>query len=130
MSAPIESEWRITLPDVLAAQLSYHLRMAAAFAAAGECQESGSEAVLAWTMLATSWPAAELVASGAASELVGIHQLTVSDRHREAARARAHAVALDLEAHFASVGLRREAELYELVADHLSDTIQTLVDAK
>ena len=104
--------------------------MAAVFAAAGEHDQSGSEAVLAWTILATASPSAVDLALDTASELIGQEQAGVSEAHRVSARTRAHALALDLQAHYVSVGLHEVAELYETVADNLDTTIATLVNAR
>lgn len=100
--------------------------MAAVFAAAGELDESGSEAVLAWAILVTSWPQADDEALAIASELIGQDRVALSEAHRLAARNHAHARALDLEAHFASVGLHEVSELYQTVAERLDTTIATL----
>lgn len=118
----------LTFSPTAAAQFSYHVRMAAVFAAAGELDQSGSEAVLAWTILATTSPSAVELALGTASELIGQHHVGVSEADRLATRNRAHALALDLEGHFVSVGLHDTAELYETVADSLDTTIATLVN--
>lgn len=118
----------LTLSPTAAAQFSYHLRMAAVFAAAGELDQSGSEAVLAWTILATVSPSTVELALDTASELIGQEHAGVSEAHRVAARTRAHALALDLEAHYVSVGLHGVAGLYETVADNLDTTIATLVN--
>ncbi|NND73740.1 MAG: hypothetical protein HKN44_01935 [Ilumatobacter sp.] len=118
----------LAVPDAIAAQLAYHTRMAAVFAVAGDTAESASEAVLAWAMLATSWDGAANAASTAAAELVDQDQASTSPLHRDTARARAEALALELQAHYVSVGLRAEAELYESIAERLNDTVATLVN--
>lgn len=129
MSHADDSPGDLSLSATIAGQFSYHVRMAAVFAVAGETQESASESVLAWTILVTCWPGAHPAALATARELVGQDQVSVSDRDRDAAQSRAHALALELEAHFVSVGLHKEAELYSSVADHLGNTIQTLVNS-
>jgi hypothetical protein len=118
----------LTSSPAAAAQFSYHLRMAAVFAASGELDQSGSEAVLAWAILATAWPSAVDLALDTASELIGQEQAGVSEAHRLAARSRAHALALQLEGHYTSVGLHDVATLYESVAENLDTTIATLVN--
>ena len=102
--------------------------MAAVFAAAGELDQSGCEAVLAWAILATAWPPAVDLALDTASELIDQEQAGVSETHRAKARDRAHALALALEAHYVSVGLHDVATLYESVAENLETTIATLVN--
>lgn len=128
MTAPLHPTTALTLPAATAAQFGYHVRMAAAFAVAGDTAESASEAVLAWTMLATCWEGAAAAATAAAAELVDKDQASISTTHREAARAQAEALALELQAHYVSVGLHAEAALYETVAEHLEDTIATLAN--
>lgn len=102
--------------------------MAAVFAAAGELDQSGSEAVLAWAILATAWPSAVGLALDTSSELIGQEQAGVSETHRVAARNRAHALALALEGHYVSVGVHDVATLYENVAENLDATIATLTN--
>lgn len=115
-----------SLSPCAAAQLSYHVRMAAVFAVAGESDESASEAVLAWTMLATCSPVAVSAAAATASELIDQDQVALSEAARSAARDRAHALALALESHFVSCGQSEEAALYASVADELETTVATL----
>lgn len=124
-----DSPGDLSLSATVAGQFSYHVRMAAVFAVAGETAESASESVLAWTILVTSWPGAHHAAVATAGELIGQDQVSLSDSHRDTARTRAHALALELEAHFVSVGLHEEASLYSSVADHLETTIETLVNS-
>ena len=101
--------------------------MAAVFAVAGATEESASEAVLAWTILASCWDGAAPAALATAAELVGQHQAPTSRADRDAARARADALALSLEAHYVSVGLHGDAALYAKVSEDLEATIGTLV---
>ena len=128
MAVVSEQPADLTFSPTAAAQFSYHLRMAAVFAAAGELDQSGSEAVLAWTILATTSPSAVDLALDTASELIGQDHVGVSESHRIAARNRAHALALQLESHFVSVGMRDAAGLYATVADDLDTTIATLAN--
>ena len=116
------------MPRTATGQFAYHLRMAAVFAVAGELDESASETVLAWTMLAEGWPGADSAALATASELIGQDQVALSVQHRDAARDRARSLALDLEGHFVSVGRHAEAELYASLADNLDAIIATLVN--
>lgn len=116
----------IGLPAAAAAQFSYHARMAAVFAVAGDTAESASESVLAWALLATSWDGADAAAQSTADELIGQDQAGLSDADRDAARARAEALALELEAHYVSVGVHDVAALYSAVAEGLGATIASL----
>ena len=124
-----------TLPDELAldgptaAQLCYHTRMSAVFAVAGDHEESASESVLAWALLSTAWPGAAGAARECAAELIGDDQAGLSPESREQARAKALALAMTLEAHYVTVGQHDIAALYERVAEHLADTIESLVAA-
>jgi hypothetical protein len=117
----------LALDRAVAAQLSYHARMSAVFAVGGDIAESGSEAVLAWAILATSWPGAEPSARECANELIGEEQAGVSPEAQAAAQTRAHSLALELEAHFVSTGQHDVAALYATVAEHLGSTISALV---
>ena len=117
------------LPADAAAQFSYHVRMAAVFAVAGATEESASEAVLAWTILASCWDGAASAALATATELVGQHQAPRSPADRDAARARADALAHSLEAHYVSVGLHADAALYAQVTEHLDTTVGMLANS-
>ncbi len=110
-----------------AAQLSYHVRMSAVFAVAGETDESASEAVLAWAILSTCWPGATEAAQATADELIGQDQAGLSAIHQKSAHAKAHALALTLEAHFVTTGQHDLATLYADVAEELSVTIEALL---
>ena len=124
-----ESSNELILNVVASRQFSYHVKMAAVFAVAGETDESASEAVLAWTILATCWTGADAAASATAAELIGQDQAGMSDLHRDAAHVRAHALALELEAHFTSVGLHDDAALYASVVQRLAATMHTLANS-
>lgn len=111
----------VTRAGLAASQFSYHVRMTAVFAVAGESEESAAEAVLAWTMLAQQWPDASDAATRVGAELVDARVASLSDASRTAVVARAHGLALDIEAHYASVGCEGEAALYAQVADAVAD---------
>jgi hypothetical protein len=100
----------LTVPELAATQLSYHLRMAAGFAAASDVRECASEAVLAWTILSLY----ESVHADA-GDLPGIRVAGVSDAQWDSALRRAQALALELQAHFVSEGQYATAEIYEAV---------------
>jgi|GEM_PF-7123241 len=117
----------LELSRLAASQFSYHLRMTAAFAVAGESEESAAEAVLAWTMLSQQWPDAESEATRAGAELVDARVASLSDEARSAAVVRAHGLALDIEAHYVSVGCDAEAALYAEVADRVAAAVAELV---
>lgn len=117
----------LRVPAPAAGQFSYHVRMAAVFALAGEHVESASESVLAWTILLNQWPDAESTAAQAASELIDQHSAALSDSVRNAALARARGLALDIEAHYVSVGCVAEATLYANAADSVAGAIEALV---
>ena len=70
---------------VALAHVAYHVRMSAVFAVAGELAQSAAEAVLAWTMLATSWPGEAHEAAVVAGELVDRQVAPLSEQHRSAA---------------------------------------------
>ena len=95
----------LRVPAPAAGQFSYHVRMAAVFALAGETVESASESVLAWAILANQWPDAEPAAAEVANELVDQRSAAVSESARSAALARARGLALDIEAHHVSDAL-------------------------
>ncbi len=117
----------LELPASTAGQFAYHVRMAAVFAVAGETDESASEAVLAWAILSTCWPGATEAAGVTADELIGQNQVGLSEQHRQAAHAKAHALALELEGHFVTTGQHDLATLYATVADELTVTIGALL---
>lgn len=117
----------VRLSAIAAAQVAYHTRMAAVFGIAGESGESSSESVLAWVMLCSCWPDAGAQAQTTASELVGQNVARLSDAHRDRARRRAQSQALDLQAHFVSVGQHEEATLYARVAEDIDAAIASLV---
>lgn len=114
------------LDDTAGAHIAYHLRMAAVFAVAGEPDESAAEAVLAWTMLVTSWAYGAESAGRVAAELVDREVATTSPEHRLRAMRGARARAMDIESHFVMTGQRAEADLYAQVAEDLERTIETI----
>lgn len=116
----------LSLSAVVAGQFSYHVRMSAAFALAGESEPSASEAVLAWTILATCWPGVPHSAAETAAELVGAARSMPSEQQRRAIRNRAHAAALDLQAHYVSVGRHDAADLYASVEQHVDGALDAL----
>lgn len=101
----------LILSETAARHLAYHSRMAAARAAAGDLDECASEALLAWTILSSQ---AEQLASDALTvDLPEPSSFSRSPASEDAARRRAHALALSLEGHFASEGQTDSANLYE-----------------
>ena len=108
-------------------QFSYHVRMTAAFAVAGQSEESAAEAVLAWAMLAQQWPDAADGAAQVAAELVDVRVASLSEEARGVALTRARGLALDIEAHYVSVGCTDEATLYAQVADAVAEAVADLV---
>lgn len=116
----------LRVPAPAAGQFSYHVRMAAVFALAGEHVESAAESLLAWTMLLNQWPGAESAAAQVAGELIDQHSAALSESVRNAALARARGLALDIEAHYVSVGCVAEAALYADVADAVAASIDAL----
>ena len=117
----------LCLSPPAADQFAYHVRMTAVFAVAGQTEESASEAVLAWAILMSGWPEAEAGAARTGAELIDQRVADLSDRARSAALNRARGLALDIEAHFVTVGRQGEAELYAEVADRLADAVDALV---
>lgn len=126
-STPTPGDGELRLSPLAAAQFTYHVRMTAVFALAGETQESASEALLAWTMLSMQWPDAEGVADGPAGELIGQNVAGLSEATRQAAAARAHGLAVDIESHYVSVGCHDEATFYADVAERVADAAAELV---
>jgi hypothetical protein len=111
----------LALTQLAASQFSYHVRMAAVFAVAGQAEESAAEAVLAWTVLSLQWDDATGAATEVGAELVDARVALSSEESRSAVLARAHGLALDIEAHYVSVGCAGEAALYAEVADAVAD---------
>ncbi len=107
---------------VITAQFSYHVRMAAMSAIAGNSEESASEAVLAWAILSSC--CAGTAAVGA--ELIDPERVAATEDRRRRVQTRAHDLALSLEAHHVSVGQHEHATLYETVADELDESIAQL----
>lgn len=110
-----------------AAHVSYHLRMAAVFALAGDADESSAETVLAWTLLAVSLPGQVRAAERVAGELVDRNVTGVSADHHERSLRAARARAMDVESHYVTTGQRAEADLYARVADEMDAAIGALV---
>ena len=117
----------VTRVGLAASQFSYHVRMTAVFAVAGESQESAAEAVLAWTMLKRQWPDVADAATGIGAELIDARVASLSEESRTAVLTRAHGLALDIESHYASVGCTAEATLYAEVADAVAEAVDELV---
>lgn len=117
----------LRLSPLVAAQFAYHVRMTAVFALAGEAVESASEAVLAWALLATNWPDAITSATETGAELIDQRVVALSDETRTAAAARARGLALDIQAHFVTVGRQDEATLYAEVAERLGGAVDELI---
>ena len=113
----------LVVPGPAAAQLAYHLRMAAAFAAAGDVGECASEATLAWTILSMHGASALDATNG---DLPGMPVAGASDAQWDLVRRRTHALALALQAHFVSEGQRSTAEVYESVAGAVDGAVAGL----
>lgn len=116
----------LNMDAVASAQFSYHVRMAAMCAIAGNTEESASEAVLAWAMLSSCCAGAAASAAAVGSELIDPERVSATDDQRRRGQTRAHDLALSLEAHFVSTGQHAHAELYETVADELEESITNL----
>ncbi len=97
--------------------LAYHSRMAAAFATAGNVDECASEALLAWSILASHGEGD--IVDALTGDLPEPETLGATPQAQDAARRRAHALALGLQGHFASEGQTDSANLYEQVASSL-----------
>jgi hypothetical protein len=97
--------------------LAYHSRMAAAFGAAGNVDECASEALLAWSILASHGEAD--VIDALTGDLPEPETLVATPEAHDAARRRAYALALGLQGHFVSEGQTDSATLYERVASSL-----------
>jgi hypothetical protein len=110
---------------VAAVQLSYHLRMVVALATAGEMAECASEAALAWTILSMAGPEA---VSALGADLPDVDVIAVSEAQWDAVLRRAHALALQLQAHFVSEGQSATAALYEGVGAALKPALDRLRD--
>jgi len=117
----------LCLSQPAADQFAYHVRMSAVFAVAGQTEESASEAVLAWAILMSQWPGAEASAAEIGAELIDQRVASLSDRARNSALNRARGLALDIEAHFVTVGRQEEASMYADVADQLENAVDALV---
>jgi hypothetical protein len=118
----------MTRVGLAASQFSYHARMTAVFAVAGQSQESAAEAVLAWTMLMRQWPDVADAATRVGAELIDGRVASLSEESRTAVLARANGLALDIEAHYVSVGCTEEATLYAEVAEAVAAAVDELVD--
>lgn len=104
----------LILSETVARHLAYHARTAAAFAAAGNLEQCASEALLAWTILANQDGHAAI--DSLTADLPEPRSFSPSSTSEDAARRRAHALALSLEGHFVSEGQTASADLYEQVA--------------
>lgn len=125
-SAPLPTD-SVEFSALAAEQLSYHSRMAAVFAVAGQHLESAAESLLAWTILSSQWSDASATAARTAAELAGDGVARHSDADRSAAAGRARGLALDIEAHYVSVGLHDHAALYAHLAECVDDAASSLV---
>jgi hypothetical protein len=112
---------------VVSAQFSYHVRMAAMCAIAGNTEESATESVLAWSMLSSCCGGAAAGAADVGFELIDPDRVAATADQSRRAQTRAHDLALSLEAHFVSTGQHEQATLYETVADELEASIAALV---
>jgi hypothetical protein len=111
----------LRVPSLIASQVAYHLRVATAFAAAGDASRAASEIALAWTVLfGHGWVDSALVAHDLPSpqETAGLDW--------DAVARRTEALALALQSHFVSEGQYETAAIYESAATSVRDTIATL----
>jgi len=111
----------LVVPELAAAQLTYHLRMAAGFAAAGEVRECASEAALAWTVLSLYGGV-----DADAGDLPSLRVAGVSDAQWDSVLRRTQALALELQAHFVSEGQYATAAIYEAVGDAVPGAVVRL----
>ena len=107
----------LILSQTAARHLAYHSRMAAAFAAASNLDECASESLLAWTILSTH--GGPDITDAVTGDLPEPEALGATHASQDAARRRAHALALGLQGHFVSEGQTDSATLYERVASSL-----------
>jgi hypothetical protein len=116
----------VRVPEPAAAQLAYHLRMAAAFAAADDPIESASAATLAWTIFAMFDP----LAAARTPDLPGASVVaTGPDRWNDLHR-RTSALALELQGHFVSEGQHDTADIYARAAGAVGDAMSELRNAR
>lgn len=107
-----------------AQQLAYHLRTAAVLSLNGEEEESLSEVLLSWLLLGIMIGDLDAAASRAALTSPLPLSASVTDRHRAADRTRA--LALELQAHFVSLGRSEEAELYHGISEVVEESLDRL----
>jgi hypothetical protein len=117
----------LAIPELVAAQLAYHLRLAAGFAAAGEAREAASQAALAWTLLELHGGAGCV---GVSDDLPGLRATGVSPEHWHRVRERTHAVALEMQAHFVSEGQHALASLYSAAGGAVPATVDGLCERR
>ena len=105
------------MAGLVAAQVAYHMRVAAGFAAAGDPARAASEVTLAWTVLSThGWVDLGPVA----------HDLptpSAAGVDWDAVERRTAALALELQSHFVSEGQYEAAAIYETAAANVGDIV-------
>lgn len=104
----------LVLPETAACHLAYHARMAARFGAEGDLEECASEALLAWAILDAH--GGRQAAESLTSDLPDGRIRAEAWSGDSDVRRRAHALALELLAHYVSEGQADSAALYESLA--------------
>lgn len=115
----------VRVPEPAAAQLVYHLRMAAAFAAADDPVECASAAALAWTIFTMFDPQS----TARFPDLPGADVVTADPERWSDLQRRTSALALALQGHFTSEGQHETADIYARAAGALGDAMSALRDA-
>ena len=116
----------LCIPGPTAAQLTYHMGMAVAFAAADDTLQCASETTLAWTLLSsydtnTSEFVADLPEPGVAA---------ASERQWDTLQRRTETLARALQAHFVSEGQQATAAIYAAAEARVGDVIAALRDRR
>lgn len=122
-----DSTGGLHIPAHAAEQFAFHLRLAIAAGTGDDATSAACEPLLAWGVLAAAVPEIDRLAASAESELISARVATGSAAHRSAVAAAATARAMELEAHYVSVGNHAVAGLYAEVADNVESILdQTL----
>ena len=111
----------VNLSDIAAAKLAHHVARAATLATRGDVDRCAPEAVLAWAILHTALAEGEAPVNWAESDLTETRSPLVGNAGEEAGRG-ARALALQLAAHFASVGRADLSSFYQELAATLGVT--------
>ncbi|MEL6893301.1 MAG: hypothetical protein AAFP84_17040 [Actinomycetota bacterium] len=113
----------VRVPAHAAEQFAYHLRLSVAAAVGSDATSAACEPLLAWAVLAAAVPELDELASRAEAELVTAATAIGTPDRRNTVATAATQRALELEAHYASVGNHDVAELYARVADDIGATL-------